>query len=374
MTWSKKQLILFLSVTFGLGWILQAVSIFFYNNSNLLGFRAVLAVSMFAPFVAVMVSRFHLKGMCWRPRLKGKIKYLMVSWLAPFVLSVIGAAIYFLIFPHAFDLSGEYLNVSSGQEDALAQLEAQGMTYKTYLIVSILSSLLYAPWLNMVFAAGEEAGWRGFLYPMLKTKLGNIRGAVAGGIIWGIWHFPVIIFAGYEYGTNYFAAPFLGMFVFCIFTVFTGIIFDFLYLKTKCIWIPALAHGSLNAFGSLTVAVLNLDYMDNMLLGPAPVGIISGLPFIIAALLMVINDKRKVPVKASKAIAESSEETKEMKNDIPKNFVKPFDKIPDNDTNKSSVKTYVKPFDKKPAANNTNIKKSYPKSKGKSKKRQKEKT
>ncbi len=365
MTFNKKQLIIFLSVTFGIGWLLQAVSVVFYNNSSLTGFRALLAVSMFAPLAGVLISRAPFMELGWKPHLKGNIKYLLIAWFAPFILTIVGAALYFLIFPASFDLSGEYLNASSGQQDALAQLEAQGMTYKTYLIVITFSSLLYAPWVNMLFAIGEEAGWRGLLYPMLKNKTNTLYGNIIGGIIWGLWHFPIITFAGYEYGTNYFGAPFLGIFVFCIFTVFTGITFDYLYSKTRCIWIPALAHGSINAVATITVAVLDLNYMDNMILGPAPVGLISGVPIVIAALLIIMHDNRRhLPadtavdnqdktdeiVPAEEAPASPVGQTHEAP-------VKPFDIIREND-NKAQAKPVNNP-----------AKKSYPKSKGKKKRK-----
>ena len=49
------------------------------------------------------------------------------------------------------------------------QLEAQGLTYPLYVLISVVSCLTYAPLGNMVPAVGEEVGWRGFLYPQLKA-------------------------------------------------------------------------------------------------------------------------------------------------------------------------------------------------------------
>ena len=385
MTYNKKQLIIFLSVTFGLGWLMQAIAVILYNNSSIMGFRAVLAVTMFAPIVGVLASRAPIKEMGWKPKLKGKIRFLLTAWFAPFLLTLAGAALYFLIFPTAFDLSGEYLNVSTGQEDALAQLEAQGMTYKTYLIVNIISSLLYAPWLNMLFSIGEEAGWRGMLYPMLRNRFGRLYGAIIGGLIWGLWHFPVIALAGYEYGTGYFGAPVLGIFVFCIFTVSTGIIFDYLYIRTKCIWIPALAHGSINAISTLTVAVLDLGYMDNMILGPAPNGLISGVPVVIAALLVIMNDNKKIFPKSPELTKKKNTKRSENKTDLhsPSSSEEKTETVIPSDQvqNEKPSEAPVKPFDivreneekaAKKAGSSTG-KKSYPKSKGKGKKGKKNK-
>lgn len=41
-------------------------------------------------------------------------------------------------------------------------------------------------------ATGEEIGWRGFLVPELYRNMGFIGVAVVSGIIWSLWHVPII--------------------------------------------------------------------------------------------------------------------------------------------------------------------------------------
>lgn len=38
----------------------------------------------------------------------------------------------------------------------------------------------------------EEFGWSGFAYPRMRARLGALRGAVLIGILWGLWHVPVV--------------------------------------------------------------------------------------------------------------------------------------------------------------------------------------
>lgn len=95
--------------------------------------------------------------------------------------------------------------------------------------------MIYAPFINMLFALGEEVGWRGALNPMLKERFGKRGGRLMGGMIWGAWHWPVMILAGYEYGRDYWGEPVLGMAMFCLFTTASGTLLDFLYEKSKCI-------------------------------------------------------------------------------------------------------------------------------------------
>ncbi len=73
------------------------------------------------------------------------------------------------------------------------------------------------PRFNMFPALGEEVGWRGYMMPRLKERFGLLNGRLLGGVvIWGIWHWPLMLLVGYEYGTNYLGAPLLGLVVWCV--------------------------------------------------------------------------------------------------------------------------------------------------------------
>lgn len=281
----EKQLSRYLFWAFALAWALQAVAIVFARRGEVQGFRLVLALSMYAPFAAVLFSGIGLHGMGWKPQLKGKIRWVLAAWFGPAVITLLGAALYYLLFPAHFDRSASLITAQLG-EAGLAQLEAAGMTVKTYMLVQIVTALTWAPWLNTLFALGEEIGWRGALYPRLKARFGIGKGRLLGGLIWGVWHWPVTILAGYNYGTQYLGAPVLGPLVFCLGTVALGILFDLLYEKTRCIWVPALAHGAYNAAAGLSSLFLSAFGAYFSPLGPAPIGLIAGLPlFLLAALL-----------------------------------------------------------------------------------------
>ena len=52
---------------------------------------------------------------------------------------------------------------------------------------------------------GEEYGWRGYLQSEL-FKLGRVRGVLLLGVIWGAYHWPMILM-----GWNYPGHPLLGL-------------------------------------------------------------------------------------------------------------------------------------------------------------------
>ncbi|HAW53196.1 MAG TPA: CPBP family intramembrane metalloprotease domain-containing protein, partial [Flavobacteriales bacterium] len=81
--------------------------------------------------------------------------------------------------------------------------------------------------------------------------MGEWKALIWGGVIWGVWHAPVIL-----QGHNYPEHPLLGLFLMIIFCIFLSIIIGWMYLRTRSPWSAAIAHGSLNAWGGLAVVFL----------------------------------------------------------------------------------------------------------------------
>ena len=86
----------------------------------------------------------------------------------------------------------------------------------------------------------------------------------------------------------------MGPLLFCIITITMGSLFDFLYGKTSCIWVPALCHGAINAFAGVPTLFLNPAYADKLLLGPLIIGVISGLPLVLTAFILSIREKNTI--------------------------------------------------------------------------------
>ena len=291
VTFNKKGTIKYLVWTFLLAWIMQAVTAVLYRSGIAIVGQLLMGIMMFVPLVGVLLSGQPFSGMGWKPRLKGKIKLLLAAWFLPALLTAIGATLYFAVFPGHFDMSGDAFAAAAGAE-VLEQMQSQGLTYPVYVLISVIGCLTYAPFVNMLLAVGEEAGWRGFLYPQLKAKFGKRQGWLIGGIIWGMWHWPLIWLIGYEYGTDYMGFPIVGMLIFCIFTTAVGVLCDWLYEKTNCIWIPSIFHGAINAAGTVPVAICIANTGSVILFGPAPIGVLAGFPFIICAMILFVKSAK----------------------------------------------------------------------------------
>ena len=288
-----KQVAKYLAWTFGLAYLIQFGAGLLYERNRMAG-QLIVAAMMFVPMLGVVLAGGSLKGLGWKPRIRKNIRPILTAWFGPLLLTAAGTLLYFLLFPGHFDLSGEYM-AALGGEEAIRQMEAQGISYPLYALIGVISCATYAPLINMITALGEEIGWRGFLYPQLRARFGREKGWLLGGVIWGAWHWPLIWLIGYEYGAaagnsvGYFGFPVTGMLVFCVFTAGLGILHARLYERSGSIWVPALLHGAINAAATLPLTVCLPDTGSARLLGPAPNGILAGLPFLIVAAVLLLR-------------------------------------------------------------------------------------
>ena len=300
----KKKVIKFVVITFLISWTIQiAVSLYMVNNPGMTGtmvFQVGLAVCMFTPLIAALLSKASFRSMGWKPKLKGNLGWLVFAAYGVIPVVAAGSALFFLIFPDLFDTTGSYLMAQSKAAgvDLAAELEKSGVSYQRY-ILSGIPAILLAPFINISTAIGEEAGWRGFLYPELNKKFGRTATWLIGGTIWSAFHFPCILLGGYEYGFDYIGSPWLGLIVFTVFCITAGIIEEIVYSKTKCIWYAALLHGSINAMATIPVIFANANNENlskYLILGPLPNGLIAVLPLAILAVIMgivVIGKEKK---------------------------------------------------------------------------------
>ena len=278
----KSSLKKYLVVTFAIAWVIQVgVWLLFRNGAPQIS-QLIMAAMMWVPALGAVLAGGDLRTLGWKPR---NIKMILLSWFLPAVLTTVGALLYFLVFPSHFDMNDSLI-----ASDALvSMLEKEGVSYSQYVLISLLQAITLAPFINTFFALGEEIGWRGFMYPLLKTRFGRRTGLILGGLIWGAWHWPIIWLIGYEYGTGYPGFPVTGMVLFCVFTVAIGILCDYVYEQSGSIWLPALLHGAINAAAGIPLLVCGSEV--KRLLGPAPNGIISGIGFVVVGAWILVKGK-----------------------------------------------------------------------------------
>jgi membrane protease YdiL (CAAX protease family) len=294
---NKKRLVIFLLFAFGISW-LTALIIYLTgglvsspeliaNTGITLALVLLASVYMWGPALANIITRIITKegkqDLWLKPKIKTHWKYWLLGWFGPGFLTIIGGAIFFLLFPQTFDST---LSSLQSQLSAASKSEATVSPWFFVLIQSLMA-LLIAPVLNFIATFGEEFGWRGYLLPKLKS-LGNRKALIISGIIWGIWHWPVIAM-GHNYGLDYPGFPWLGLLAMVWFCVWGGIFIGWLALKSESVWPAVVAHGALN--GIAAISLLFIKSPTSMLLGPTPAGIIGVLPFTLISIVILVRLK-----------------------------------------------------------------------------------
>lgn len=76
-------------------------------------------------------------------------------------------------------------------------------------------------------ALGEEVGWRGLLVPELAKLTGFTNVSLISGVIWAVWHYPLIFLLGYHGGTDILYSTL------CFTVMATGISFVYTWMRIK---------------------------------------------------------------------------------------------------------------------------------------------
>jgi membrane protease YdiL (CAAX protease family) len=87
-------------------------------------------------------------------------------------------------------------------------------------------------------ALGEEIGWRGFLVPALATRLSFTQTSLATGIVWALWHVPLLLFAGYKGHTP----RWYSLLCFSAMVIPMGFLYVWVRVRSGSLWPCVLLH------------------------------------------------------------------------------------------------------------------------------------
>jgi len=191
----------------------------------------------YGPFVAVGLSQII-------PAIMGMLGFILLlalnikkstrATLATLKLSFGHHKYYYLLFPLLYAL----VLVGNDLFNYVFKLNSPAAnlnlaTFGTMIGVGLINGITA----NWVFFFGEEFGWRVYLQELLIPLVGRQEGIILLGFIWGLWHAPVIA-AGYNYPGH----PIAGIICMVLFCISIGIFFSYAVIKTGSVWIAALLH------------------------------------------------------------------------------------------------------------------------------------
>jgi len=249
-----RQLVVFLLLAFGISWGIDSFIIMQKVQPG-----PIIILAMWGPGLAAMITSFWFNKTV-KPLgfVLKKPSYLLAGYLLPLLYAV---PVYLAIWLFGFAGFNKGFNCS-------------------YLAFFTLGQL------QQLFAAtGGEIGWRGFLYPQLSKKFGRFNAALLTGIIWAVWHYPLIIFKHHE-------GPPLWYVLSCFSLMIISMSFLMAWLRDKSgnIWPAVLLYASHNFYvlvflDNLTNPSLYRSYMY----GETGIGLAIST-FVIASLLWLKHE------------------------------------------------------------------------------------
>ena len=233
-----------------------------------------LSAMMFSPTVAALVVTFTMVRPKRKARYLGLVPFrpvgrkIAVMLLWPVVFLVLGFG--------AFLLAAALGWVAPDWElETMRSLLPAGMTLELYLTIAFATiplSVLF----GSLTAFGEELGWRGFLTTAL-SPLGFWPSALIMGVLWGVWHAPIILL-----GYNFDRPNLEGIAWMCGFTLFLGVLLQWSRYWTRNVWPAVVGHGAVNAVTPLTLLWMPKD-------GDAATATLLGAPgWIVMGILILI--------------------------------------------------------------------------------------
>ena len=182
---------------------------------------------MLYPAIAVIITRlvtkedFRNSFLGFGKRNSGK--YYALAVLYPIALTYVSALLL-----HLFVVKNGSISDSAALSD--------GTMAVAMLLLSIVSGFATA-----VHGFGEELGWRGYLTPKLEELMPTPLAIVVTGIIWALWHGPLLAY-GYDFGRDYDFFPYGGFIAMIVMCIALSAFLTWLTKRTGSVYPAALCH------------------------------------------------------------------------------------------------------------------------------------
>ena len=237
-------------------WIYAAIMIFGLDVKNIsdnpMRYTICASLYMLLPMIVAMVLQMINKEKLTSTNLlRFKIKWSwLVAWMLPVVIVLLTIFVNTLLPGCEFNTDMSAMIPADSVPEEQKEMVSKLMTPAFMIITTVISGLFAGATINALFAFGEEYGWRNYLVSALKEKK-FVCASIFIGIVWGIWHFPLILL-----GHNYPQHSVAGVFMMVIFCVLASFVELYLVLKAKSVFPAAIFHGTINAVAGLNVLLI----------------------------------------------------------------------------------------------------------------------
>lgn len=231
-----RPVVIFLALTFSL----SAIFYFFIIYSGMTGGGRRLYVTglMWCPGISALITmkilNRNISELGWK---WGATKYQFWSYLIPITYSLIAYVIVWASGLGAF-YNEKFVDGLVG-DFGLGEIP-DGLIIALYVLLMAVFGTIR----STISALGEEIGWRGFFVPELYIRFSFAKTAIVSGLIWSIWHIPILLFADYNSGTPSWYA----LSCFFVLVVSMSFIYTWFRIMSGSLWTGVILHATHNLF------------------------------------------------------------------------------------------------------------------------------
>lgn len=248
----RKVLKLFLIISLGLSFLLEAAYIIFHGVTGKANGFFMVAIMWTPAITAIVLTLKYYKRISILGVTIGRALPILTGLFLPFIYLLLSYLISWSIFGDR-TIGFEALAASLGWKEGEGDLP----------VLFILSHVVVGIIPGCAGAFGEELGWRGFMYPIMERVEGRKKALLFSGLIFAMWHIPLILAGLYEVHT----VLWYGVIMFTVYATVLGMILAWLRSISNSILPPLLIHASGNLFGQLVFQQLSTDKRVNYLAG-----------------------------------------------------------------------------------------------------------
>lgn len=204
-----KKTVQFIVLTCAVSWAAAGVAFLLgLREAKGVAYTVFAAFYMFLPAVCTIILQIIHKEKPFRNlSISFKFnKWFLIAGIIPLIYTFMALGIN-LLFPNvSFSVNYEgLLSILPPEKAEHAAQQLSKISPVVFLLLQLVQAIIAAYTINALFAFGEELGWRGYLLKTLqKNKL--LSASLIIGIVWGLWHFPLILI-----GHNYPQHPIVGV-------------------------------------------------------------------------------------------------------------------------------------------------------------------
>jgi len=257
--WMKNKLTVYISLLT----LLSTVLYFIISDDS-----KWISLLMFVPLICRVLTQVIFKEK-WMIKGKTKtdkqhiIKFIFLSLSFPIVIGLISYGIPWISGLVTFHVPGMYLQLSP---------------LLSFLFI-LITNALFGTIMGLPYSFGEEMGWRGYLLPKL-IEAGVASPLLLNGVIWGLWHVPIILMGKYYPGPELIST----LTFFMISATCMGYILCVVYLRSKSIWPCIILHAAWNAIIQNVFDVFSSDNNRILLIGES--GLFVSMSLLLASYLL----------------------------------------------------------------------------------------